>query len=164
MKSLLILRHADATATGAGSLDELRPLSDLGRAQARNLGLVLNARGVIPDRVECSAAVRAVATAQGVCEAAGWATQVAAFEHLYTAPADVLLEQARKQGSEVTQLLLVAHAPGVADLVSMLTTRQNDLDQYCAAATLAEVILDVERWADARAGTGALQMLLPPQS
>ena len=45
---LYLVRHADATP---GNPDELRPLSDEGREQARELGEQLRADGVVPDVV-----------------------------------------------------------------------------------------------------------------
>ena len=94
--------------------------------------------------------------------AAGWTAAASPFEHLYNAGAEELLAQAGGQPQAVDQLLLIAHAPGVAEAVSLLTTRHADAALICAAATLAEVVLDINHWSDMAVGRGALRLLLPP--
>jgi len=159
MKSLLILRHAEA-APGGVDLD--RKLTRKGQAQARTLGTWLRERAINPDRIVSSAAVRARETADAVAAAAGWTTQVSRSKVLYNADCDDLLAYAKDQPLDVTTLLLVAHAPGVADLLKLLTTEQVDLTLVYDAGTLAEVVLDVEDWSKIEPGSGALRLLLPP--
>jgi phosphohistidine phosphatase len=64
---LVIVRHAEAAA---GHPDELRPLTSVGREQARRLGERLRADGLAPDAVLCSPLLRAreTATALGIGE------------------------------------------------------------------------------------------------
>jgi len=57
---LLIVRHAEAAP---GSPDELRPLTDAGRAEARGLGERLRDEGFAPDAVVSSPLLRARQTA-----------------------------------------------------------------------------------------------------
>jgi phosphohistidine phosphatase len=57
---LLIVRHAEAAP---GSPDELRPLTDAGRAEARGLGERLRGEGFAPDAVVSSPLLRARQTA-----------------------------------------------------------------------------------------------------
>jgi phosphohistidine phosphatase len=162
MKSLLILRHAEAADARSGQSEERRPLTDRGRDQARALGIFLAARGMVPNRVLCSAAARANETAGILCAAANCSVAVTALDALYNAAGDELLNHAKREADEHSQLLLVAHAPGVAECVSLLTTTQFDLAMICAPATLAEVIFDTRRWSEITAGTGALRLLVPP--
>jgi phosphohistidine phosphatase len=57
---LVIVRHAEAAP---GHPDELRPLTATGRAQARQLGVQLQADGLVPAAVVCSPLLRARETA-----------------------------------------------------------------------------------------------------
>jgi phosphohistidine phosphatase len=57
---LLIVRHAEAAP---GAPDELRPLTESGREQARELGRRLREQGVEPDAVVASPLLRARETA-----------------------------------------------------------------------------------------------------
>jgi phosphohistidine phosphatase SixA len=67
---------------------------------------------------------------------------------------------ASAQAHEITQVCLVAHVPGVANLVSLLTTKHVDLAVNYGPATLAEVILDIDEWSQIGPGTGFLHLLL----
>ncbi|MBA3717958.1 MAG: phosphohistidine phosphatase SixA [Actinobacteria bacterium] len=65
---LYLVRHAEATP---GDPDELRPLSDEGREQARELGERLRADGVAPDVVLTSPLLRARETGEALARATG---------------------------------------------------------------------------------------------
>jgi phosphohistidine phosphatase len=65
---LYLVRHADATP---GDPDELRPLSDEGREQARELGERLRDDGVAPDVVLTSPLLRAQQTGEALAVATG---------------------------------------------------------------------------------------------
>lgn len=162
MKSLLILRHAEAVAATPELPDLPRPLTPRGRAQMRGLGRWMQDRRIAPGRIICSTAIRAKETAKILGSAAGWTTQVIANAALYNASGKALLAQVKIAPDELTQLLLVAHAPGVRDLVGLLTAKQADVTLIYEAATLAEVVFDIERWSEIGRGTGALRLLLPP--
>ncbi|MFT5418496.1 MAG: phosphohistidine phosphatase, partial [Gammaproteobacteria bacterium] len=71
MKSLLVLRHADANAASADGIDITRALSDLGKDQAAVLGRRMAEDKIKPDAVSCSGALRARETAALVAENGG---------------------------------------------------------------------------------------------
>ncbi len=60
---VLIVRHAEAAP---GTPDELRPLTDEGREQARALGARLREDGLVPDAVVTSPLLRARETARSL--------------------------------------------------------------------------------------------------
>ena len=128
MKTLIILRHAEAAEKPPGGSDFERTLTDKGRAQAARQGRFLAEGGFPIERVRASAALRAMETANAVTEAAGLGLAVEGVQELYNAPGEALLEFVRGQPDEFETLLLVAHVPGVAHLLSMLTTEHVDLD------------------------------------
>lgn len=130
--------------------------------QARQLGELLLQRDINPDRIFCSAAVRTQQTADQVAAAARWSAAVAPVDGLYNASAAELMAPAFAQSREITQVCLVAHVPGVADLVSLLTTKHVDLAVNYGPATFAEVILDIDEWSQIGPGAGLLHLLLAP--
>jgi phosphohistidine phosphatase len=65
---LYLVRHAEARP---GTPDELRPLSDEGREQARELGERLRDEGVAPDVVLTSPLLRARQTGEALARATG---------------------------------------------------------------------------------------------
>ncbi len=65
---LFIVRHAEAAQ---GSPDDLRPLTDAGREQARRLGRQFADEGIRPDAVLSSPLLRARETAAEIAKAVG---------------------------------------------------------------------------------------------
>ena len=162
MKSLLILRHAEAATGGPHSTDELRPLTERGRSQADALGQWLRQRHVHVQAIACSAAVRARETATLVASAAKWTAAVTPVAVLYNANGADLLAHARTHAATISQLLLVAHAPGVAEAVRLLVAPQAELALVYEAATMAEIVLDIRDWSALAPGAGVLRLFLPP--
>ena len=162
MKSLLILRHAEALPAGPQLPDPERPLTEAGTAQARAVGTALAARAIPLPKVVCSSAVRARQTALGVLEGGQYEAEIEVSERFYNAPGEAMLAAMQSWRGDAERALLVAHVPGVAELTSMLTTEHLDLAVIFQTATLAEVYLDIDEWPEIDYGTGALRMLLPP--
>ena len=161
MKSLLLLRHAEAVAISGTMKDLERPLSARGLAQAQALGAWLREHAWVAERILCSSAVRAQQSAETVRVAAGWKTRISVREELYNAEAGAMIDLLRNDAADVDSLLLVAHAPGIAALASALTTHRADLLLVCEAATLIEVVSDIASWADIAQGCARLRLVLP---
>ena len=161
MKSLMLLRHAQALAIAGGTNDKARALSAHGLAQARALGAWLREGGWAADRILCSSAVRAQQSAEAVRVAAGWKVAVSVREQLYNAEAAAMLDLLRDAAGDVERLLLVAHAPGIAELASVLTTRRADLLLVCEPATLIEVVSDIASWTELVPGCASLRLVMP---
>ena len=162
MKSLIILRHADADGAVAGGSDFDRTLSDLGKSQAYNQGMVLRQTGISPERIVASSAVRTMQTAEKLVEGAGLQIEVEPEETLYNAPGAALLEFVRGVTVDCSSMLMVAHLPGVAQLLSLLTTEHEDLAQIYSPGTMAAVQASGTNWTDFDYGTGTLILFLPP--
>jgi phosphohistidine phosphatase SixA len=79
---------------------------------------------------------------------------------LYNASGPELLGWLQDQGEDDSRLLIVAHMPGVGELVSLLTTEHNDLAVVYAPATLA-VVTGEPKWEDWDYGRGTLQVIVP---
>ncbi|MGA5037294.1 SixA phosphatase family protein [Streptomyces capoamus] len=118
LRRLVVLRHAKS-AWPEGVEDHRRPLAPRGLRDAPAAGRAL-AAGTLPDLALCSTAVRARRTWELV--SGEWATPppVRLDRRLYAAGAAELLEAVREAPAQVRTLLLVAHNPGVEDLVRTL--------------------------------------------
>lgn len=161
MKSLMLLRHAEALPGATAVSDLERKLSVHGEQQARRLGKWLGARSWTPQTILCSAALRARQTAEALAAAATWTTPLTVHHDLYNANAEDMIAVLRKQAVNIDRLLLVAHAPGIGKLASALTTRQSDLSLACEPATLIEVVAALDDWSELGRNSGNLRLLLP---
>lgn len=108
---LVIVRHAE---TEPGQPDELRPLTPRGREQARELGVRLRERGLVPDAVVTSPLVRARETAD-LLELG----EAAVDERLAPgASAADFRDAARDRGETV---LVIGHQPDCGRAAAVLT-------------------------------------------
>lgn len=112
---LFLVRHAEAAP---GEPDELRRLTDAGRAAARALGERLTIES--PDAVVCSPLLRARETAEAIARAAGLTPEP--DERLgFEATADSLHAAVTGKGETV---VAVGHQPNCSEIVASLTGRE----------------------------------------
>ena len=142
MKSLLILRHARASAAMRGQNDHERPLDERGQRDARAVGQRLAAADLLPDLILASSAARTVETARLVAESGGFSGELRPESALYLAPARRYLELLAGLAEGAPRVMVVGHNPGLELLVERLTRRPEELP----TAALALVELPIERW------------------
>jgi phosphohistidine phosphatase len=121
---LWLLRHAQAAD---GAPDDERPLTELGRHQARAAGLALARLGVVPELCLSSPKLRARDTAALACEALG--LEVTLEPALSGEPFD-----ARALSAGLDEILLVGHDPSFSMTVHDLTGAQARLRKGGIAA------------------------------
>ncbi|KHL02889.1 SixA phosphatase family protein [Sinomonas humi] len=153
VRRLVVLRHAKA-AWPVGVPDVDRPLAERGHADAPEAGKWLLSHKVVPDFILCSVALRTRQTCTWVCGALGDLAPTPKLETgLYAASAARMLAVVNHVPDTVTTLLVIAHMPGVQDLVLRLAARDSDQDAYLDAAnhfpTAGLAVLETEKpWAE----------------
>jgi len=122
---LYFLRHADALA---GADDAARPLSPRGWKQARRVGRFLEEAGVVFDAAYSSPLVRACETAEAVlhCCGAVAASQLKKVEVLANEATQKRFDAWLRVLPEVEHVLLVGHAPTLAERVRVLLGLENE--------------------------------------
>jgi phosphohistidine phosphatase len=109
---IFLVRHAEAAP---GEPDELRPLTDEGRATARTLAEKLAAQH--PDAVVCSPLLRARQTADAIARAAG--LEVHPDDRL--APGADVSKLSNAVGGQGETVVVVGHQPDCTEIVLALT-------------------------------------------
>ena len=151
---LHLLRHAHAGDPGkwAGS-DDLRPLSEKGRRQAEELGLLLASAGFAPDAILSSPKLRALDTARLVAAPLGLQVRVA--DGLAGGLEIDALEAILDSSGDPSRPLLVGHDPDFSTLAAQLVGLP---DLPLRKGSLVRI--DIDR--PLRLGTGVLRWLVPP--
>jgi len=144
MKTLLLLRHAKSSWGNAWLDDHDRPLNKRGKHDAPRMGELLVQQGLVPDVLVTSTAKRARKTATAVAEACGYAGDVIEMSDLYLASPDECMHVLRTLPDQFTSALLVAHNPGLEQLLFRLTGSE----EVMATATLAQIALPISQWND----------------
>ena len=157
MKTLLLLRHADAENLAPGSSDFERRLTQRGRTEAQQLGALLSQ--LLPiDLVLSSAARRARETTQLVLAAAELSPDIRNEQSMYETSPQQLLALLKEIKDSIGTVLLVGHNPVMEDLAQMVTKRAVRM----STCTLVAITLDVNRWSDVGEDSGDFARILRP--
>src|SRR5918993_4851169 len=153
MKTLLLARHAKSSWEQSGVSDHDRPLNHRGRRDAPDMGRRLAERGIVPDVIVTSTALRARTTAGLFAEALRYdAERIVTDERLYGASVDEVLGVIRELGDEVSCAMVIGHNPETESLAHRFAHEIRDLPT-CA---VAEFTFDVDSWRGPRgAPTGS---------
>ena len=168
MRQLILLRHAHAEPADAGQADLDRPLSPEGLAEAEAAGRWLAEHGLVPDCVLCSPARRTRETLEALRGALDGADRVEEDEALYLASAGRLLAKLQALPDPESQVLLVGHNPGLAELAQLLVERGAAEVLLRAARGLAPgafaaLRIATPRWRDLAPGCAELVEFLRPE-
>ena len=154
MKTLHLLRHAKSDRSDPAIADHDRPLNRRGK-RARTI-IADHVAGWKVDRVVCSPARRARATAKPVVKTLG--CPVSYENALYEAVADHLLDVIRAFSERDKAVMLVGHNPSLEELTATLC---GNSPSYPTAG-LATVTLSVKRWDEVSSGCGTLTGFFTP--
>jgi phosphohistidine phosphatase len=117
MKTLYLVRHAQAHPGDGSRPDRERTLDHRGEHDAAAMGRRWAGRLVAPERIVSSPARRALATAQAVAGGFGRpAGEVAVDARLYEATVDDLIAVVEALDDRCERVMLVGHNPGLSEL------------------------------------------------
>ena len=145
MKRLTLMRHAEARWKDADLSDLERPLNRRGNAAAESMARRLLELQLVPDLLLVSPARRTRQTAEILArELSIPARRVLHEEALYLASAADVLRVVQAIGPRVTHLLVVAHNPGVSELVQQLVPEAEA--SGLATAAVCSMTFDTAHW------------------
>ncbi|GAB3543700.1 phosphohistidine phosphatase [Actinopolyspora lacussalsi] len=156
-RRLVTVRHAKSDRT-AEVADHDRPLAARGRREAPSAGRWLREHEGPVDLVRCSTAVRARETGELLLPELATAARVEHEPRLYGADTGELLALVRELSDEDRTVLLIAHNPGLEELVTLLTGTSVELKTSGIAVLSAS-----GGWSDADAGWASLESHVTPR-
>lgn len=160
MKTVLILRHAKSSWASDTIPDHDRPLNKRGERDAPRIGRLLRDEDLLPDLILTSSAVRARATARLVAEASDYEGPIKQSRSFYLADTPAFIHALRALSDDYSRVLIVAHNPGLEELLAELTGK----DETLPTAALAVVAVPIESWRGLRADAqGELLQLWRPR-
>lgn len=143
-RRLTLLRHAKSDWNSPTRNDYDRPLNARGKRDAPRIGQQLRKRGLHPQLILSSSALRAISTARIVAAELGYdAESVQTDDDLYLATPKKILQILREKGAPYADVLLVGHNPGLTDLANLISDARIDNIPTCGAIS---VELDGRDW------------------
>ncbi|MEO5705810.1 MAG: histidine phosphatase family protein [Alteraurantiacibacter sp.] len=165
MKLLGLLRHAKSDWDDLTLRDFDRGLNARGRRGAALMGAHIVTHGEPWDAIIASPAARVMAT----LDASGLPQPVTFAEEAYLGDAPTLLGLLRQHGGAAKAVLLVAHNPGLQELVMELVAPDSETAQFgellekFPTAAFAVLELDIDTWDQCRPGCGRLVHFARPR-
>ncbi len=142
MKTLLILTHTQASKIDSWNDDWFRPLSKRGKRKAIRTGRQIIARGLVPDLILTSSAVRADLTACLLAREFDPQCSLYSRDSLYLAEMEDYYHEIQKIPDRVRCLLVVGHNPNLNRLLQALTERA----VYLPQGEVAHVQVKIDSW------------------
>jgi phosphohistidine phosphatase len=142
MKSLLLLRHAKSSWSDPGLADIDRPLNKRGKRDAPRMGTWMREMDLVPDLILSSPAKRARRTAEAVCDASGFNGGIEVVRDFYPGDPETFIEFLATIPEEVARVMIVAHNPGLEELVDELCGESVRLP----TAALVQISLPLDSW------------------
>ena len=145
MKTLVLIRHAKSSWDHADLDDEDRPLNRRGLRDAPVMGRRLADRGLAPDVVLSSTAVRARTTAELIAGELGFdPARIVADDRLYGASVDEVLGVIGELDDALSCAIVVGHNPETESIAHRFSDEINEMPT-CA---VAEFTFDVSSWSE----------------
>ena len=165
MKQLFLLRHAKSSWEDPELADHDRPIAPRGRRAAKLIAKHLRRRGIGPDLVLCSSAVRTRESLELIAPALGEDVPVRIEDELYAASEQVLLDRVRAVEDGIESLLLIGHNPGVEQLALLLAGGGHEVGALARKyPTGALATLEFSgRWRELGAGGAELKDFVTPK-
>src|SRR5919201_1357853 len=112
MKTLLILRNARSRSKDLSLSDHDRPLDELGKDDALNMGKLIKYKDLVPDFIISSTALRAKTTAELVAKACEYEGEGIALERsLYEGKSKEYMNIIERLSDRHSSVLLVGNNP-----------------------------------------------------
>ena len=159
MATLHLLRHAKSSWDPPGLADADRPLAPRGERAGRLIADHVRRRGVRPELILCSPALRARQTLELVAADLGGGP-IRYEEDIYGAAAEELLERLRRVPAATDSVLMVGHNPGHRDLAVMLGADESAIGKF---PTGALATFELPAWAKLGPGCGRLVEFAKPK-
>jgi len=160
MKTLLLIRHAEAQWDAFGQADIQRTLTERGIEQVHDIANSMKGESLIPNAIFSSSAKRAEMTALLLVPDIDFAAdKIQWCDDLYLAEAEHIFATAQQADDAIQTLAIIAHNPGLSELAHYLLPNPTN---GMSPATVVAITWPVEHWQDISAKTGALRAHLQP--
>ncbi|MBE3637394.1 SixA phosphatase family protein [Mangrovicoccus algicola] len=161
MPLLILIRHAKSDWSHDSLDDHARPLNARGRAAAPLIGRDLAARGLVPDQVLCSSALRTRQTWEAIAAELAGPAEADIRPALYHAQPEAMMDLLRRATGQV--VAMIGHNPGIGALAHQILAARPAHAKFATYPTGATLIAQIDDWAGLRNGGAKLSDFLVPR-
>lgn len=143
-KTLILVRHSKAENRNNSVGDINRPLTEEGRADSHKMANLLLKSGIKPDLILSSSAARASQTTEVFSKVLKTETKdINISRKFYYCPAKTILDHIVGLPENIKCVLVVAHNPGISDLVRGLSSGRTF---YMDNTHVIILVYDIDHW------------------
>lgn len=148
MKTLYLLRHANAASRQLNFTDYDRPLDEIGDAQANAVAEYIKEKNIIFDYIMCSGALRAQETLEPLRTVLN-IEDIETSETFYNISDEQILNALRKVSDLKEKVLFIGHNPGLTfTIIKLAKVFPQVINEGFTPASLIGFQLPVDSWAD----------------
>lgn len=161
MKRLILIRHAKSSWDQLELADKDRPLNARGLKNAPMMGEVLRQKGIHPDRIFSSPAVRARSTAELIADRLDYPTaKIGICDELYMTGPECCLGLVHQMSPQLNEVCLVFHNPDITLLGLMLS---DSCPLHLPTCSCLALDFEVDEWAFIMPNSGRLHFYEYPK-
>ncbi|NTU58571.1 MAG: phosphohistidine phosphatase [Chlorobiaceae bacterium] len=152
MKTLFLVRHAHSGWHNSHEGDFERPLSERGRMEAKEMALRMRRKGVVPELMVSSPALRAISTADIFADLLGYSPEkIVQKIEIYQGGPGELASIIQAIPEQCGTVLLFGHNPVITMLSSWLSGKSMASMETCG---IIMIDLGNRNWSDVKEGCG----------
>lgn len=152
MKTVYLVRHAKSSWDYHSLRDSERPLNDRGIRDAPHMAKVLRKKGVKPDAIISSPAVRALTTATFFKNELGIeGDDILIRDEIYEAVAPTIVRLIQKLPEDLDTVMIFGHNPTFTNVANLFTEKYISNMPTCS---IVRIDADVMEWKSFKEGKG----------
>jgi phosphohistidine phosphatase len=160
MKTLYLIRHAKSGWSQPNISDFERNLSKRGKKDVNTIGSYLALRGINPDLILSSCALRAQETTDLLSKKMDFNGVKYYLEELYLTSMDAIKEIIMIQDDNVESMFVIGHNPQLHELANSLT--HEHISKFPSLGVVA-IEFDIESWNEVDSVKGKLDFFIFPK-
>jgi phosphohistidine phosphatase len=161
MKTLYLVRHAKSSWETTGLTDEERPLLPKGIEKTKKIVGFFLGKGIKPDLIISSHAVRAYETAKILAKGTGYPLENIMIEHrVYEGSYDRILDVIYGTAGNINSLMIVGHNPTITGLVNLFL--HPGIEDMRTSA-VASITFDTEKWEEIPSKEAKMEFFIYPR-
>jgi len=160
MKTLYFIRHAKAKEFDKGESDFERTIAKQGYKDILTIGSYLKLRGIIPDGVLCSCALRTQQSATKLMEILEYKGRINYLEQLYMTSTQEITEIIRVQDDTNESMFVIGHHPYLTELVNTLS--QEHIAKIPSMGVVC-ITFNISSWKEILTCKGELKFFIFPK-
>ena len=160
MKTLYLIRHAKSGWSKPDTRDFERPLSRKGKKDINTIGSYLALRGINPDLILSSCALRAQETTDKLAKKIQFDGIRYYLEELYLTSLEDIKEIVMIQDDEIESMFMIGHNPQLHELANILTDEH--ISKFPSLGVVA-INFDITSWSEISKRKGELDFFIFPK-